>query len=346
MGRRLQLKWYLALWLLMAWGTAQAGYVELYNGDRIEGDFVRLDGDRLVWASTHFGEVRIPRQNIKNLNTTMPMKISGSATPCLIDGMKQEYLFYTCGGDPDQRSTPLAALDVMLPYESHVEGEYTFTGRFSLNGFVARGNESREDVKARTQIDYRRSELRHAAILEYASYSTNDEPADDVWMVRYNLDWFFRERWFWTNDINVGGDESRGVEDYYNYGSGTGYQFWENSKTALSLTAVLTYLHESYEWPETPTEDFEQVNERLGSRLGVNFRYELPLGISLRHNNEWIRSLDEGSDWRLTSSTSISTMIVGALRSELKVDYNINNQPQPGKRREDTRMSIGISYDW
>ncbi len=334
------------LLLLLFWGPAQAGYVELYNGDRLEGDFVRLDGERLVWASTHFGEVRIPRQNIKDISTTMPMKISGSATPCLIDGMKQEYLFYTCGGDPDQRSVPLAALDVMLPYESHVEGEYTFKGRFSLSGFVARGNERREDIKMRTQMDYRRSEFRHAAILEYASYSTNNNPADDVWMTRYTLDWFFRERWFWTNDISVGGDESRAVEDYYSFGSGTGYQFWENSKTALSLTAGLTYLHERYEIPEEPAEDFERVNERLGSRLGTNFRYELPLGISFHHKNEWIRSLDESSDWRLTSSTGFSTMIVGALRSELKVDYNVNNQPQPGKRREDTRMSVGISYDW
>lgn len=326
--------------------SAYAGYVELYNGDRVEGDFVRLDGDRLVWASNHFGELRIPRHNIKDLHTTMPMKISGSTTPCLIDGMKQEHLFYTCGGDPDQRSAPLAALDVMLPFESHIEGDYTFKGRFALNGFVARGNEIREDIKARTQMEYRKSEFRHAAILEYASYSTNNNPTDDVWQVRYTLDWFFRERWFWTNDASIGRDESRAVENYYNLATGSGYQFWENSKTALSFTASLAYLHERFEVPAEPADDFERENERLGTRLGTNFRYELPLGVSFFHKNELIRSLDEGSDWRLTSSSGFTTMIVGALRSEFKVDYNVNNQPQPGKRREDTRMSVGISYDW
>ncbi|MDO3387084.1 DUF481 domain-containing protein [Gilvimarinus sp. SDUM040013] len=332
--------------LLVASLATQAGVVELYNGDRLEGDFVSLEGDKLVWASSNFGKVKIPRTKIKNLTTTMPMKISGSATPCLIDGMKQEYLFYSCGGDPDQRSVPLASLDIMLPFESHIDGEYTLRGKFGLSGFFAEGNDIRRDIKMKTLVEYRRSEFRHNGLLEYASYSTDREAPDEVWSGRYAVDWFFRERWFWANDITAGADESRGIAEYYSVGSGTGFQFWENKQTALALTAGFTYLNERYEIPEEPEDDFEIENERIATKFGSNFRYKLPLGIAFFHHNELVTSLEDNEDWRLSSNTGISTVIAGELYSELKVDYNVDNIPQPDKKREDTRLMVGVSYEW
>lgn len=341
-----RLKLILAVIIFALTPIAQAGMVELYNGDKLEGDFVSLEGDKLVWASNNFGTVKIARSKIKNLRTTMPMKISGSATPCLIDGMKQEYLFYSCGGDPEQRSVPLSSLDIMLPFESHIDGDYTLRGKFSLSGFFAEGNDIRRDIKMKTLAEYRRSEFRHNGLLEYASYSTDREAPDEVWSGRYSLDWFFRERWFWTNDLTVGADESRAIAEYYTVGSGTGYQFWENKQTALALTAGLTYLNERYEVPEEPADDFEVENERFATRFGTNFRYKLPLGIAFFHNNELVRSLEDDKDWRLNSNTGISTVIAGELYSELKVDYNVDNLPQPDKKREDTRLMVGVSYEW
>ncbi len=334
------------LLLLFSVSVAQAGIIELFNGDRLEGDFVRLDGDKLVWSSGNFGEVKIARSKIKNMTTTMPMKISGSDTPCLIDGMKQEYLFYTCGGDPDQRSAPLAALEIMLPFESHIEGEYTLKGKFSLSGFYAEGNDVRRDIKSKATTEYRRSEFRHNGSLEYASYSSDNEAPDEIWAARYIVDWFFRERWFWNNDISFGADESRAVQRYSQVGSGTGFQVWESSARALAFTAGLSYLNERYEIPDEPADDFEEVNERFAGRLGTNFRYKLPLGISFFHENELFQSLEDSNDWRLVTNTGVSTLIAGELYSELKVDYNVDNEPQPDKTREDTRVLVGVSYEW
>jgi hypothetical protein len=332
------------LWLYSS--LAGAGQVELYNGDRIEGDFVKLDGDALVWRSHNFGKLNIDRSKIKNISTTMPMKLSGSATPCLIDGMKYEYLFYTCGGDPTQRRVPLASLEVMLPFESHIEGDYTYRGKLSVSGFFAEGNDVRQDIKTKTHIEYRRSEFRHNVNLEYASYSSDNKAPDDLWLGRYTLDWFFRERWFSSSDASVGADESRGVERYYALGTGTGYQFWESRDSALAITAGLTYLNEEYEIPEQPEPSFNSQNERFALRLGTNFRYLLPLGVSFFHENEITRSLEDSGDWRLTSGTGISTLLAGTLYSEVKIDYNVDNQPQPDKQREDTRLMVGVSYEW
>jgi hypothetical protein len=167
-----------------------------------------------------------------------------------------------------------------------------------------------------------------------------------MWGGRYTLDWFFRERWFWYNAVSLGGDERRGIENYYTAGTGTGFQFWESRRTALAVTSGLMYLNESYEVPEEPAPDFEDSDDRAAWRLALDFRHRLPLGVSLFHKNELVRSFAEAEDWQLTTATGLSTMLAERLYSEVKFDYNVNNQPQQDRQREDIRMLVGVGYEW
>jgi hypothetical protein len=70
------------------------------------------------------------------------------------------------------------------------------------------------------------------------------------------------------------------------------------------------------------------------------------LGISLFHKNELVQSFESGDDWQLTTGTGISTMLAERLYSELKFDYNINNQPVQNRLRADRRLMVGVSYEW
>ncbi len=325
---------------------ALAGTLDLRNGDRVEGRFVRVEDGKIVWASRHFGRLSIPQEQVSNIETTTPMKIDGVSTPCLIEGMEDEFLIYICGGDPTQRRVPLASFSNIIPYESFIAGDYSYHGRLNISGNYARGNEIRDDWRLFTSTEYRRADWRHNASLEYASYSRNHGSPEKKWGGRYRIDWFFRERWFWFNDTTLGRDEQRSISHYYTAGSGTGLQVWENQRTALAFTAGLMYLYEAYLAPESPDSDFSSSDERAAWRVGMDFRYRLPLGVNMYHRNELVRSFQETEDWQLTSTTGLSTTLIGQLRSELSLDYNVDNTPQQGRKREDVRMRIGLSYDW
>lgn len=337
---------WLFLTVMLASMQVQAGYLELVNGDRAEGEFVRLEGDSVIWKSTNFGELNIKKSKVKNIVSSKPFKISGNDVPCMLEDMEGENLVYYCGLRSRMVRTPLLSVKVMTPYETFVEGEFIHHGRINLWGAYSRGNEVRDEWNVQTEFSLRRSEFRHTFSGEYARASWWYSEPPKKWNFNYRLDWFFRERWFWSNNLSVGVEESRGIEHFYTFGSGAGYQFWENSKTALSLRSGLAYYNEEY----MDSYDFDsnqEVNDEYAVwRVATDFRYALPLGVSFFHNNELLQSLDDGNNFYLKTTTGLSAMILSKVYSELKIDYNVDNQPQPGTEERDTRMSVGVSYKW
>ncbi|MGM8228765.1 DUF481 domain-containing protein [Cellvibrio sp. ARAG 10.3] len=337
---------WLFLALIVTSVQAHAGYLELINGDRAEGEFVRLEGDSVIWKSTNFGELNIKKNKVKNIVSAKPFKISGNDIPCMLEDMEGENLVYYCGLRSRMVRTPLLSMKVMTPYETFVEGEYVHHGRINLWGAYSRGNEVRDEWNVQAEFTLRRSEFRHTLGGEYARASWWYSEPPEKWNLSYGLDWFFRERWFWSNNVALGVEEARGIDNYYTLGSGAGYQFWENSKSALSLRSGLAYYNEVYMDSFVIDPDYEIDDNYTAWRLATDFRYTLPLGVSFFHNNELIQSFDDSSNFYLKTTTGLSAMILSKVYSELKVDYNVDNQPQPGKQEKDTRMSVGVSYKW
>jgi len=334
-----------AILLLMS-ALANAGYLELTNGDRAEGEFVRIEADSVVWQSENFGQLIIKKTKIKNIVTSRPLKISGNDIPCMVEGMENENLMYYCGLRANMVRTPLLSIKTMTPYENHVEGQFLHHGKINLWGAYSRGNEVRDEWNLSTELSLRRSEFRHIMGAEYSRASWNHSDPPTKWNVRYGLDWFFRERWFWSNNFELGVDEARGVDDYQVLGSGVGFQFWENSKSALSLRTGLSYFAEEYSIPANPEEGFIAEDKYTAWQFATDFRYALPLGVSLFHTNELIQSIEQGEDFYLRTTTGLSAMILRKVYSEFKVDYNHDNEPQQDKEAKDVRVSVGVSYKW
>lgn len=331
--------------VLLFAGTAHAGYIELLNGDRLKGELVRIEGDHLIWKSENFGEQPIAKKKIKDLSSSVPVKINGNNAPCIIESMKDGNVMYYCGLRSRMDSVPLLSLKVLTPYEDFIQGQVLHNGRLALSGTYVRGNEVRDEWNAQAEVSVRQGDWRHSARGEYSEASWWHSDPRLKWNLRYNIDWFFRERWFWYNNLTVGAEEQRGLDSYTSLGSGTGYQFWENHVTALALKAGLAYFDEQYSGSVAEGE-FDPNGNFSAGLLAADFRYSLPWGVGFFHNNELIQSFEEDNDWHLKSTTGFSAMLIRRIYSEVRLDYNIDNNPQPGKERRDKRMSVGVSYKW
>lgn len=324
----------------------QASYIELINGDRLMGSLVRVEGDYVIWKTENFGEQSIPKLKVKNLFSSTPWKINGNSTPCIVEGVEDENLVYYCGLRANMSRVPLLSIEVMTPYEDFIKNDFIHTGRLALRGAYVRGNEVRDEWTIQGEASMRRGEWRHNFRGEFAEASWWYSRPTLKWNIRYTLDWFFKERWFWYNDVTIGAEEQRGLDQYTSLGSGTGYQFWESSATALAVKGGVAYFDEQYSTPVINASEFDPNDTFTAGYLATDFRYRLPWGVGFFHNNEFIQSLDASNNWHLKSATGLSAMLISRIYSEIKLDYNIDNDPQPGRETYDKRMTVGVSYKW
>lgn len=340
------MKFFLMTLFCVFCSITHAGVLVLNNDDRLNGQLVRLDGEHVVWKTANFGEQWIKRSIIKSIATEQALKINGSAQACHIVGLESDQLTYSCGDSEQLLRIPFLTLKVMIPFEDYKKGALTQHGKINIWGAYSRGNEVRDEWNAQAEVDLRRGEYRHVVGGEYARSSWFYSVPQVRWNARYSLDWFFQERWFWYNNTVIGADPRRGLDEYSLVGSGAGYQFWENKKTALSLKTGVAYLTETYLPPDGSSSSFNRKDDFFAARLALDFRYTFPLGVSFFHNNELIHSAENGSDWRLKTASGISSMILNKVFAEFKFDYLRDNEPQPGREGEDTRLSLGVSYKW
>lgn len=326
--------------------VASAGVIELLNGDRLEGELVRLEDNQLIWRSTNFGEQRINKVDIKNIQSDTPLKINGNNSPCYLTTMDAEYLRYSCGESPRIKRASILRIKTLMPYEEFKKGTYVLQGRVNLWGAYSRGNEVREEWNTQGELTARRNDFRHIVGGEFARASWNHSRPQERWNLRYSLDWFLGEHWFWYNSLLTGTDPQRGMSRYSRVGSGAGYQFFDNNTMSLSLKSGLALHGESYQLPEELLGQYALEDDFLGVGLALDFRYNLPWGVGFFHSNEMLQSTEGEANLQLKTTTGLSSMILERIYSEFKIDYWLDTDPQPTRQDEDVRMSLGISYKW
>lgn len=334
---------FLMIWLLPV--SAFSGELVLKNGDRLQGDLVKLEGESVVWASESFGNLSVAKQDVDQLNTTTLIKMDGHPEPCTITSVSGGNVRFSCA-DSTSGQVSLLSLELTLPYEDYFAGARTYKGKVALAGTHTTGNKKEEDWELDTEIELRRGDFRHMFGAEYESESTNDAPADEEFEFSYSLDWFFQERWFWYNDVSIGAEESKNIDERYALGSGFGYQFWESDRSALSVESGVSFVKELFDRSENADDTFESQSERGVLRWAANYFYVLPFSAALVHKHEILYSLEDGEDWELDSDTGINIPLGAGLFSEFKVEYDYDNQPLQNEKKSDTKFSVGLGYEW
>ncbi len=324
-----------------------AGEVVLKNGDRLQGDLVKIQGETLVWASESFGNVDILKSKIADIRIDETVKFRGETRACTVNGISDEMLHYQCEDAPAE-SVSLLTVESVQPYAKALAEIVDYSGKFALAGVFSSGNEKDEDWDISAEVSFRQDDLRHRLGADYESDSSDGAPADEQYQLAYRLDWFFDERWYLYNDVELGADEPKRIDQYLEYGIGVGVQVWEVTDSALAVEAGLDWLSEDYD----PTEDdllspdWESSNERASLRLASDFRYALPFNTNLVLASEYLYSLEDSEDWSAGADLGLSVPIASGLFSEYKLEYDYDNLPSGGAKKKDTKITIGIGYQW
>jgi putative salt-induced outer membrane protein YdiY len=330
---------------LCAW-VSVAGELTLKNGDRLQGELVKVDSKKLTWKSTSFGDLSINKTQVKGIDIEQAVKIEGQVDTCYLAGLNDEDMVYQCGGNLMQ--APFASINSVYPYVEYQAGAYTYAGSMHIAVDFKRGNEIKDDIDFNSSVNFRRGDWRHITVIDYESISSNDQAPNVKAEFSYRLDWFFHERWFWYNQLTYNEDEPRLVEESYTLGSGLGVQIWDYSHVSLSIDSGFEFESQNFE-PSDEDElnpDWQSTSHKEFWRLGYDFMYKLPWSINLINSAEILLNMDETEDWVLEMDLGLSVPLGGSLSSEYKLEYDFDNLPNGDKKQDDTKFTVGVGYKW
>lgn len=330
-----------ALVLAVSSISANAGELILKNGDKLSGELAKITADKVVWKSDSFGEVSVAKSQVMKFTTSESLKINGFKDPCAIDSVVSGDVNYTCGDT--SRTTALMTLKETLPFSQAKVSNQSYGGKLNVTGTSATGNNEETFWDISTGIVVRDGDLRQTADVNYQGRSQNDAPVDEFYEGNYQVDWFFLPEWFWYGDVLATKDEDSNIAERYQLGTGVGYQFWESEQTALSVETGLTQVKENFEDVD-PGED--EGREFASWRAAADYRYSLPFGADFYHKSILLASLENGEDWEINTETGLGLPLFKGISTQLKLEYDFDNQPADNREEEDTRLTVGLGYKW
>lgn len=222
--------------------SVQADTVWLKNGDRMTGRILLLDSGKLLLETDYADTITLNIKKIATLETDEPLLVKldtfttesskalrpapeGSVT--LINGDTPKTIALT---DIQQLMKPKPIIED-LRWKGHI----SFSADYKKNE-----NDIRDyDLDINTEL--RHGLWRHALDTEYDYETKNEAKKTERFEASYALDRFITEKWFWKNKAKYINDHVEELRRQHTYGTGPGYQFWDNEIGAFALSGLINH---------------------------------------------------------------------------------------------------------
>ncbi|WP_346839230.1 DUF481 domain-containing protein [Microbulbifer sp. SAOS-129_SWC] len=319
-----------------------AGVLTLVNGDRVHGTLVLVDREQVTWKSDNFGQITIPKNKVLSLDTDADLKIAGHDGPCTLAGhLREKWELYCDKGTGWLIDFP--AIDRAEPYINFVGNPVVFHGNVNAGGDFEHGNTERDDLDLNANLDIRTGDFHHLVRTLYQSLSTPDADALEKYQLAYNLRWIFAEKWFAAANSQLEREEARNLDMGTTLGLGMGYLFYDTDKTAFSVEGGISSLSENF--IDSGLSD-NQDKHYAAARAAVNYRYKFDLGPEIYMDQEVLQSVDNSDDYQANAKLGVRTPLVEGVLMEIAYSWQYDNTPSIDSEKEDTKLTVGVGYQW
>jgi len=315
--------------------AARADVVILKNGDRISGKVAAMVDGKLTLETSYAGKIVIAWDQVASLSTDAPIKVK-LADDRLAGGLAQaDAGALRLSGDKGLRA-PLGEVKAINPPDAK---RLKVKGQVNLGSDIRAGNtdKRRYDADGRVTMRWDIHRLRVGGELHREENKGKDTVDNDLAYLEYNR--FVSERWYAFGNLGYSRDVFKGLSSRYAFGAGMGYQIWQSDITNLSLELGPNYV----------LEDTERRGERdyVAARWALNFDYWLWLErLQLYHYHEVFSRVDAAEETFLTTRTGLTMPIAAGLAASVEYSWDYDNDPEPGKKEEDSRLLFKLGYHW
>lgn len=324
--------------------------VTLQDGSLIHGEVIELSNGELK-VKTAFGVgdiVTIKWANVAKLvmNHPIPFHLKEGT---VIVGTAEEgpagALTLKAEPMPGTLTVPFESVSAINPL---IQPPVVYSGGLTAGLSQASGNSHLRSASLLGDLAGRSESLR---LTLYGRYIYGD---DNGRLITRNargtikLDFFLTKKFYWFVSSYFEKDTFQDVKLRTALASGPGYQFIDkNDFSSPSLRDMTLYAEAGLAYFN---EDFSVAPDKTSMRARVSMKWNWPIldeRITFYHYDEVFPSLQNTSDFYLTSDQGVRFKLIEGLVSGFQLTYRYNNVPPPGVRSSDTLflLTVGYSFD-
>jgi len=339
MMRLALLKTFLSACLLILFLTAiplsgHAAVVVLKNGDRITGQIVKMEKERLEIDPPFSDIIKIKWDDVQSITSERPMSVKLYGELDLPKNAGEQRLdriiVYSLGTDGAIRLEDVRAINF---------AEHDYRGYISAGGNQTSGNTKTVALNVSGNLMYRKLEHRYILDGKYnrAQADGEDTANNAAFNVKYN--------YFLTPRVYMGGFDLAETDQFQNLslrntgGLLLGYDILDREHHNLTIAAG----------PAVVYQDFTTDPATVAPSASGTLRYEFMFrgdDVVFFHKSQAFKDLGHGSATRVNADQGIRVRITQNWRVNFEYDIRYNSLPVAGRQSVDTNIIFGFSYDF
>ncbi|KPK32274.1 MAG: hypothetical protein AMJ66_06840 [Betaproteobacteria bacterium SG8_40] len=328
----------LVLGVFLAAGAAYADEVVLQNGDRITGEMVDLSEGKLSIKTEYAGTVKIDWSKVQSLSTDGPvyLTIGDNVVRATVSPSEDGTARLESEDLPAAESVELSRLKSMS-YER--KPAVKVSGRINVGASSTSGNTDKEQLNGSFEVVARSAKNRMTIGAEANRAETDGAQTESNWLAYLAYDHFITEKWYAYASTSAENDKFKDINLRTTLGAGAGYQFFETEQTNLSMELGASYVNTDY--------DTGVDSDYPAARWAMNFRQKLFKSRVEFFNTDSVHvALDDSDNFFLRTRTGLRFPIVAGMNSTIQYNYDYDDNPAPGRVKEDKAWLFTLGYAW
>ena len=324
--------------IVFASGNAAADEVVLNNGDRITGKLVELVDGKLSIKTEYAGTVKIDWDQVQSFSTDEPvyLKIGDNEVRATVSEAESGTATLQSDDLLTTESIDLSRLESMS-YEK--KPPVRVSGRINIGASSTSGNTNTDQLNGELEIVARSDKNRVILLAEINRQESDGEQTESNWITYFGYDHFISKKWYAYASASAENDKFKDINLRTTLGAGAGYQIFETKKTNWAMELGLSYVNTDY--------INEADSDYPAARWAMSFIQKLFDSKIEFFNRDSVHSaLDDSNNMFLRTRTGLRFPIVERMNSTIQYNYDYDNNPAPGRVKEDKAWLFTLGYTW
>lgn len=333
--------------------NAMADALHFTNKDRISGQVIDMTDPFGIHFKTSYGQtLLVPWSDLSGVydqnDAAIPSDMIGKSRKeiAAMVGTSEAELAKAPLAQKIESVTSVAAIakesieDKPLLFSAPTILGAKWKGRLNLGLGIQDGNSETEEYNVDVKTSANWDDIHRVTLKgEYHHEKENDTETENNRSLDAIYDYFFQPKWFLNNTVGLEQDDIAKLDLRADIGLGLGYQPYQSDALNLGVTLGPSYLYEEYETGDT--------DESTAGRWTLDYDQRVWDDMfQIFHAHEVFVPAKDAKSYVLETETGVRIPIRGGIVGTAQIDFDRDNNPDAGVKKDDTEYTLKLGYEW